>query len=466
MPEGDDKASNQLQPGTIVADKYRILRRIGSGGMAEVYAAHHEILHQTVAIKVLLPEVANEPIAASRFLNEARAAARIRGENIVGVMDVGMLPGGAAFMVLEYLEGHDLEAHAAERGPLPVVEAVDHVLGALQAIAQAHAMGIVHRDLKPSNLFLAQQPDGSSVVKVLDFGISKATNRVDGQSTSTQAILGSPFYMAPEQARSAKSVDARADIWALGVILYRLLGARLPFVGETLTELLLAIVQDQPVPLRQLRPDVPEQLEAIVARCLRKDRNERFADVGELAVALRPFGGPDSTRAVGRVTRTLSSSSGTGAAPYAATARAGSEAGPNTNPSWAQGSKAGPAQAANRGRRMLWAGGALVLVVLASGAFVSLRGRPSQGVPAAAGVAPAVSTVPVASVTASAPPPIASSSAPLVAPDSASAIVSAPTQPAPAPRPAVGPRPAPSAKPAPSATPSASTTYDVLNQRN
>jgi serine/threonine-protein kinase len=222
-----------LCAGDVLADKYRILRLIGRGGMAEVYAAHHEILQQTVAVKVLLPEAADMDGAAARFLNEARAAARIRGEHVAAVMDVGRLPvperadsaphrrgalyppDGAAYMVLEYLEGQDLEAYAESRGPLPAGEVADYLLQALQAIGQAHALGIVHRDIKPSNLFLAKRLDGSSVIKVLDFGISKASRiseSLDGHSTSTRALLGSPFYMAPEQARSAKSVDARADI--------------------------------------------------------------------------------------------------------------------------------------------------------------------------------------------------------------------------------------------------------------
>jgi serine/threonine-protein kinase len=249
-----------LQPGQVLVEKYRVTRLLGRGGMAEVYAAHHELLQQTVAIKILLPEVASSPGATTRFLNEARAAARIRGENIAAVMDVGTLPTGAAYMVLEYLEGQDLEAHAEQRGALPAAEAVEYVLQALQALAQAHALGIVHRDIKPSNLYLARYPDGSSIVKVLDFGISKSSQALgllDGNSTSTRAMMGSPYYMAPEQARSAKAVDQRADVWAIGVVLYRLLAGRVPFHGETLAELILVIAQDEPPPLREFRPDLP-----------------------------------------------------------------------------------------------------------------------------------------------------------------------------------------------------------------
>ena len=210
-----------LKVGDVLAERYRILGLIGRGGMAEVYAANHEILHQKVAIKVLLPAIADSPESRSRFLNEARAAVRIRGEHIVTVLDVGSLPSGSPFMVLEFLEGRDLEMYAKESGPLPITEAVDYVLQALQAIAQAHALGIVHRDIKPSNLFLAEQPDGSRVVKVLGFRYLEVRlhpfGAADGAATATSTILGSPAYMAPEQARNAKSVDVRADVWAIGV---------------------------------------------------------------------------------------------------------------------------------------------------------------------------------------------------------------------------------------------------------
>ena len=292
-----DSTDSVLQPGEVLAGKYRIERLIGRGGMAEVYAAYHEILHQLVAVKVLMPHVASTPGATPRFLNEARAAARIRGEHVTTVMDVGTLDDGGAYMVLEYLEGEDLEACAARRGSLPVAETVDYVLEALEAVAQAHALGIVHRDLKPSNLFLARRPDGSLVVKVLDFGISKAPQLAEhagGPSTASQVLLGSPVYMAPEQARNAKSVDARADVWAVGVTLFRLLSGQLPFAGTNLMELLLAIAEQVPAPLRSVRADVPVTIEAIVERCLAKNRDYRFPSVAALALALEPFGGSEA----------------------------------------------------------------------------------------------------------------------------------------------------------------------------
>ncbi len=489
-------APTLLSPGSILASKYRILRLIGRGGMAEVYAAHHELLHQTVALKVLLPEAADTPQATTRFINEARAAARIRGENIATVMDVGTLDDGSAFMVLEYLEGSDLEAYAKERGPLQLLEVVDYVLQALQAIAQAHAKGIVHRDLKPSNLYLARQPDGGSVVKVLDFGISKAlrsAEAVDGNSTSTQAILGSPFYMSPEQARSAKTVDARTDIWAIGVTLYRLLTGAMPFKGETLTELLLSIVQDTPRPLRELRPDLPAEVEGIVDHCLRKDRTQRFETVADLASALQPFGGSDAARIAGRVSRTLAAVAPTEppppmpgiseGGPQVAQPSKGNAVspGPATTASWAESSASATAPRGTPWTRLVAVGAGVAAIGVGAAVFVSLRARPRDGSPAGSAPGPVVSAVtalppPVASIAAASasallPPPAPSASAVTSTP----ALGSAPSPPAVAgPRRSTSPaapttaaaaasvaRPAPTPVPAPSAP-----AYDVLNQRN
>jgi serine/threonine-protein kinase len=301
------ESASLLKPGVLLAGKYRVQRLIGRGGMAEVYAATHEVLQQTVAIKILLPDVASNAGATARFINEARAAARIRGENVAIVTDVGALDDGSAYMVLEYLEGEDVEDYASRIGPLNPPEAVDFVLQALQALAQAHTLGFVHRDIKPSNLFLSKRHDGSTIVKVLDFGISKAprlSESSEGHATSTRTVLGSPYYMAPEQARSARSVDPRADQWAIGVTLYRLLTGELPFGGETLTELLLEIVEATPLRPRSYRPELPEGLEAVVLRCLKKDRTERFTNVAELAQALQPYAGSEGP-AVERISRTM-----------------------------------------------------------------------------------------------------------------------------------------------------------------
>jgi serine/threonine-protein kinase len=384
-------------------------------------------------------------------------------------MDVGSLPDGSAFMVLEYLEGQDLEDHATQRGPLPVVDAVDYVLEALQALALAHAAGIVHRDLKPSNLFLARQPDGTSIVKVLDFGISKlspANGAVDGHKTATAAILGSPYYMAPEQARSARSVDARADIWAVGVILYRLLTGVQPLEGETLTELLLAIVQDEPRPMRELRPDLPEGLDAVVARCLRKKPDERYPNVAELAAALQPYGGAEASRAVQRISRRLSvevSQNPPAPAASSSVALASSSGGMGTAGSWARSSGEAPREVHGSKGRVVAVGAAVLLIgALGVAGVLSLRGghgteaRPTATIaaPPIPSVQPAVSAPPVVLD----PPP---NDAPLVV---ASASASAPAVAA-APPGGRSPLPAPAKPPAGSKPPPASS-FDFLNQRN
>jgi eukaryotic-like serine/threonine-protein kinase len=296
------------KPGEVLSGKFRIEKIIGKGGMGAVLAAHHEMLGERVAIKFLLGEIAQNPEALRRFENEAKNAFKIKGEHVCNIMDVGN-ERGMPFMVMEYLNGEDLSQILEKRGAFPVEEAVDYVLQALEAIAQAHAYGIVHRDLKPANLFLHRRPDGSQIIKVLDFGIAKSNTFGDagGQHnlTSTKSMLGSPLYMSPEQLRSAKNVDARADIWALGVILYELLTGTVPFNGETLGELFIAILEQPPMPVSHKRTDVPQVLSDAVMRCLQRQIDQRFANVAELAQALAPCAPARSYTSVERVTQAL-----------------------------------------------------------------------------------------------------------------------------------------------------------------
>src|SRR5882757_8726454 len=221
----------------VIAGKYRVERILGRGGMGVVVAAWHLELDQRVALKFLLPELVERGDAAERFRREARAAARIKSEHVVRVLDVGNWEGNAPYMVMEYLDGRDLSAELRERGRIPVQDCVDYVLQAIEAVAEAHALNIVHRDLKPENLFLARRADGGRLVKVLDFGISKSIilGSIDQPSlTRTATIMGSPFYMSPEQMRTPRNVDVRSDIWALGAILYDLIGGQPPYVAETI----------------------------------------------------------------------------------------------------------------------------------------------------------------------------------------------------------------------------------------
>jgi serine/threonine protein kinase len=279
----------------MLGGKYRVESTLGAGGMGVVLLVQHIELAQRVAIKLMMPGVDHDQQAVARFLREARAAAGIQSEHVVRIFDVGTLESGAPYMVMELLRGEDLNQLLANVGRLAISDAVDYVLQACHAIGEAHAMGIVHRDLKPSNLFLTKRSDDSALVKVLDFGISKAMNpdkegQVSANLTATSAVMGSPLYMSPEQVRNAKQVDARTDVWSLGVILHELLSGATAFHADTLPGICAAIIADDPVPLRSIRDDVPAELEAIVTKCLEKSVNRRFQTVRELMAALRAFG--------------------------------------------------------------------------------------------------------------------------------------------------------------------------------
>jgi hypothetical protein len=281
-----------VREGDLVAGKYRIENEIGAGGMGVIVAARHEQLDQRVAIKFVRGETLGNEEGVQRFLREARAAVRLRSEHAARVLDVGTLESGVPFMVMEYLEGQDLARVLAERGPISAELAADWIAQACEALAEAHAAGIVHRDLKPQNLFLARTVGGADHVKVLDFGVSKSIDSITGAPgalTRTSAILGSPLYMAPEQMRSSRDADARADVWALGVVLFELLTRRWPFEAETLPGLCLKVVGDPPMSIAELRPDIPEHIVAVIERCLAKDPADRYANAAELSTALEPL---------------------------------------------------------------------------------------------------------------------------------------------------------------------------------
>jgi eukaryotic-like serine/threonine-protein kinase len=287
-----DRASAPVASGDLLAGKYRVDRVLGAGGMGVVVAATHTQLDQKVALKFMLPELIGDRSIAARFDREARAVVKIQNEHVARIMDVGTLENGAPFMVMEYLEGSDLSQVLKAQGKLPVQVAVDYVLQACEALAEAHVLGIVHRDLKPANLFLTRRPDGSAFIKVLDFGISKATLMTDtGADLVTQAssMLGSPRYMSPEQLTSPLLVDGRSDVWSMGLVLYELLTGQTAFVASTLPELCVAILQHAPQSAGVHRGDLPAGLDDIVLRCLEKDPERRFGSMGDLALALAPF---------------------------------------------------------------------------------------------------------------------------------------------------------------------------------
>ena len=306
-----DKASRvsatSIAAGDVLGGKYRIDGELGVGGMGVVLAATHLELDAPVAIKVIRDEFARNEEVVGRMLFEARAAAKLRSTHVVRVLDVARLESGAPYIVMERLRGRDLASLLVEHGPLPVQEAVDYVLQACEGLLEAHALGIVHRDLKPENLFRAETHEGS-VIKVLDFGISKDTGLSPGLSprsvmTTAGYAVGSPYYMSPEQMR-ALDVDARADIWSLGAILYELLSGHCPFEGESLPVVCASVLSEaEAAALASVAPQVPEGLSVIVAGCLRKDREQRFGSVVELAAPLRAFASTDGQRSADRSSR-------------------------------------------------------------------------------------------------------------------------------------------------------------------
>jgi serine/threonine protein kinase len=300
MSSFSDRASG-LAVGDVVDGKYRIERRLGEGGMGVVMAALHLKLDRQVALKFLGEAHRRDAAAVGRMLREARAAAKLESEHVAKVLDVADSDAGDPYIVMEMLSGADLAEVLRQRGTLSVGDACDYLLQACQALAEAHQHGIVHRDLKPANLFLCRRADGSDLVKVLDFGISKLVASDLGVATATQSVFGSPLYMSPEQLRSSKRVDARADIWALGVMLFELLTGSTPFQATTVPELSIMIATEPPRPIAELRPDVPLGIVEIIDRCLQKDADRRYPSVGAFAKALAAFGSDSAAHSLRRI---------------------------------------------------------------------------------------------------------------------------------------------------------------------
>jgi eukaryotic-like serine/threonine-protein kinase len=309
MPSNLQESMSGIREGEILAGKYRVSGIIGAGGMGLVVAAHHIHLDKKVAIKVLHPNVLGLSDVVERFVKEARASAQIKSEHVVHVSDVDSLPNGSPYMVMEYLDGLDLAALLDQQGRLDVEQAVEFVLQACEAVADAHALGIVHRDLKPSNLFCVKRSDGTPLIKVLDFGISKVTDRNTMRSgpgmTGTNAMLGSPLYMSPEQMLASRDVDARTDIWSMGVILFELLAGKVPFDGDSLPEVCAQVTTQSPPSLLTRRAEVPPGLAAVIDKCLRKERDRRYANIAEFAKDLVPFGPRRCRDMAERISRVL-----------------------------------------------------------------------------------------------------------------------------------------------------------------
>lgn len=282
--------------GDVILDKYTVEWKLGRGGMGFVVAARHRHLGELHAIKFLTGM--STPELTERFWREGRAGAQLRGQHVAHVHDLGKLPNGVPYMVMEYLRGSDLRTLLLRDGPFQMADAIIYLLQTCEALAEAHDAGIVHRDVKPANLFLWERPFGEPFIKVLDFGISKQQFQDEDALTMTKGFLGSPPYMSPEQIVSPKIADARSDIWSLGVVLYELLVGSTPFHAETLLAIISRIAKDEPIPIRNFRPDIPATLETVIMRCLRKSPDERYQRVEDLAAALvdvlQSLVGPDS----------------------------------------------------------------------------------------------------------------------------------------------------------------------------
>ena len=440
MTEG---SSIPVREGDLLAGKYRVERVLGIGGMGIVVAARHEQLDQRVAIKFVRDEALGNEEAVERFLREARSAVKLKSEHAAKVLDVGTLASGAPYMVMEYLEGSDLAAVLADRGPLPIEEAADYIVQACEAVAEAHAAGIVHRDIKPHNLFLARTVGESTRVKVLDFGVAKSliSSGGAGALTQTRSMLGSPLYMSPEQMRSSRDVDARSDVWALGVVLFELLTQRWPYEAETMPELCLKVVTDPPQSLAELRPDAPPEMVAIVERCLAKDPAKRFANAAELAGALEPMVPVASRITVERARLAMGATTGRnvlpvargvlGSAPTIVATESPARTGP-TPAAWDSGKK--PPLTSDKPRSpAVWIGVGFAAAAVIGGAVLLFQRadpspRPAQppgpSTMAAAGAAlpppvtaPATASTPVAPVTTTATAPsVTASSSPASAP--------------------------------------------------
>ncbi len=263
-------------PGTIVGERYKLVRKIGEGGLAAVWEAEHLTLGSRIAVKFLHRTGPMQSEPSQRFLREARVAASVRHRNVVEIVDFGFAEGEIPYMVMEFLEGRSLGAYLEEKGRLPFDEAARIIAGTLRGLAAVHAAGLVHRDIKPDNVFLVDDPEEGFYPKLVDFGLSRRAGRSD--MTAEGTLMGTPQYMSPEQAMGQTDLDARADIYAVGVVLYELVSGIVPFDSDSLADILTSVVHTPPKPLRELVPDVPEKLAFVVETAMAKDREHRFVD--------------------------------------------------------------------------------------------------------------------------------------------------------------------------------------------
>jgi len=442
-----------LEPGTVLAGRFRVVRCMGVGGMGAVYEIEHELTKHRRALKLLHAVMAQNSAVVERFLREASAAGRVGNPHIVETFDAGTLESGEPYLVMEMLRGQTLSDRIA-RGPMPIAEVVDLVGQACEGVQAAHDAGIIHRDLKPDNLFVVDV-EGRPFVKILDFGISKFDPGKTGGLALTQegAALGTPYYMSPEQIRGEIKLDARTDVYALGVILYECIAGQRPFEAEALTQLAVLIHVGKPLALAQLRPDVPPGLADVVARAMATDPAQRISTARELRTELERFGAISFKGTAARLGP--SPSLPPAAASVAARSLATSAAGVSV--------RAATGTQAPKGQGAVIAAGFGILALCGAGAAFFLhsvggKAEDTQQVKSASAAAPTPPTqtgpseVPAPAPSASAVvTPVSSSSAKPTAPSTTPSPTVAPTLPPPAPlnapAPAVGPGAAPEKKP-------------------
>ena len=478
---------------TFLGGKYRIEKLLGIGGMGSVYSATHLTLGNTVAVKFIHHAMRSDEVVG-RFLREGQSAVKIQSEHVARVLDVGVLDNGVPYLMMEFLVGADLAQYIQESGALPLQEAVDFLIQTCDALAQAHLAGIVHRDLKPSNLFVTPRPDGSLLLKVLDFGISKSADGKEGGGlglTKEGEILGSPLYMSPEQLRDATQVDARSDIWALGVVFFELLAGRTMFEAESFLALCTAIATEVPRSIKTLVPDVPDEIDRTIARCVETDVALRFQTVNEFAAAIAPFASPEGAHLAARINRLFNPSdppprktpsmdparpnpTPSGVPSSKRSVRAGDQTPISTTEAFAQTAGSGTlpmsisqARTDTKSKNPLYIAGAVALVLVGASGTWMMRSQGQASSPpappsvsaAGSGPAAATSTSSAASAT-----PVAGSAAATTATATASEASAAPTT-------SAGPKPG-TLKPLATAAPKASapsgnppSEQDLLKQR-